>query len=227
MIRTLILLLVSIFFISMAPSPLLQKNIKGEASYYGIEFQGKKTANGEPYNRYMYTAAHRKLPFNTLLRVTNLENNLSITVKITDRGPYNYSRIIDLSEAAARRIGSYKHGVTTVQIDVLDLIHLNPEIESIFLSNDVLDCLGNTDELNGFSIELYKTTDLLHIIYLANELYLHEDVDKVLIVGKGTGQTRMYSMVISDYNTKKDALVAKDYFERKGFMQVVMLPPAN
>ena len=115
--RILILLLFSSFFIDQAPSAPEKKTIKGLASYYGTGFHGRKTANGEIYNRYLFTAAHRKLPFNTYLRVTNLKNDLSITVRINDRGPYNYSRIIDLSESAARRIGSYQHGLTTVKIE--------------------------------------------------------------------------------------------------------------
>ncbi len=220
MLRTLIILISSFLFIQQTPLLTDSKSVKGKASYYGIDFHGKKTANGELYNRFTFTAAHRKLPFNTYLRVTNLKNQLSITVRVNDRGPYNYSRIIDLSEAAARRIGSYQHGLTTVEIEEMDFIQHSPELDNIFLCNDVVDCLGNEEELGDYSIQLYKSNDLIHIIYLANELYLHEDVEKVLIAGNGNGNKRMYSIIISDFASKAACIKAKDYYERKGFMQV-------
>jgi len=200
--------------------PTSKKNIEGKASYYGKEFEGRKTANGEIFSNYRFTAAHRKYKFGTYLRVINLKNNLSITVRVNDRGPYNYSRIIDLSETAARRIGSYQHGLTTVRIEELNLLQRNKEIDSIFTSNEVLDCLGNEEKLSGYSISLYATTDLIHVLYLANELYLQEDVDKVYIVGNGVGARRSYQIIISNYAAKKEALIAKDFFERKGFMKV-------
>ena len=223
MIRIILFFIASLAFLPQKEHHSGLNAIKGNASYYGIAFHGKKTANGEIYNRYLYTAAHRNLPFNTLLRITNLKNQLSISVRINDRGPYNYSRIIDLSEAAARRIGSYQHGLTTVLIEKLDLIQHTPELDELFTNCDVVDCLGNEDHLSEYSIQLYQSTDLLHIIYIANELYLHDDVDKVLIVGKGTGINRTYSIVISDFPSKTECRAGKDYFERKGFMQVVML----
>jgi hypothetical protein len=213
-----VLVIVTAFVAGQLP----EKNIiSGHASYYGAEFHGKRTANGETYNRYLFTAAHRSFPFNSYVRVTNSITNLSITVRINDRGPFNYSRIIDLSESAARRIGSYKHGITPVTIQEVNLIRLTPEIDSIFTGNDVLDCLGNADELSNRSLSLYRTSDLLHIIYLANELYLHDDVDKVYISGKGSGKNRIYHLVISGYSNEQELKSAKDYFEKKGFMQVI------
>ncbi|MBK7255497.1 MAG: septal ring lytic transglycosylase RlpA family protein [Ignavibacteria bacterium] len=70
------------------------------ASWYGPGFQGRKTANGERFNTYEMTAAHKTLPFNTLIKVTNLDNGVSTVVRINDRGPFVRGRIIDLSNAA-------------------------------------------------------------------------------------------------------------------------------
>lgn len=78
--------------------------VVGQASYYGKEFHGKPTASGEIYNMHALTAAHRTLPFGTLVRVTNLKNGKSVVVRINDRGPFVKGRIIDLSREAARRI---------------------------------------------------------------------------------------------------------------------------
>jgi rare lipoprotein A len=77
----------------------------GEASWYGPGFHGRKTANGERFDTYDFTAAHKTLPFGTLLKVTNLENNLYTVVRINDRGPYIKGRIIDLSKASKEAIG--------------------------------------------------------------------------------------------------------------------------
>ena len=81
------------------------KTMEGVASYYADDFNGKKTANGETYDMYKMTAAHRTLPFNTKVRVTNLDNKRSIIVRINDRGPFKLERIIDLSLAAATQLG--------------------------------------------------------------------------------------------------------------------------
>lgn len=217
-------LLLVIFMIKSPEQAVNNKNVlRGKASYYGKEFQGRKTANGERFSNDDYTAAHRTLPFNSFIRVTNLSNNLSITVRINDRGPYVRSRIIDLTEAAARRIGSYQHGLTTVKIEPLNIIHHNKEIDSLFTCYDVLDCLGNHDELKDFSVSLWSTKDLIHVLYVANELYVNEDIDKVTIVGKGSGENRIYRVVVTGFPTKKAAETAVDYFERKGFATAKLL----
>lgn len=91
----------------------------GMASYYGGKFHGRRTASGERFNMYALTAAHRKLPFGTLVRVTNLNNKRSVKVRINDRGPFIKGRIIDLSYAAAKKIGMLKKGVVKVRITVL------------------------------------------------------------------------------------------------------------
>jgi rare lipoprotein A len=91
----------------------------GEASWYGPEFHGRITANGERYNMLLMTAAHRTLPFNTLVRVTNLENSRSAVVRINDRGPFLKGRILDLSYTAARALGANTAGVIHVKLEVV------------------------------------------------------------------------------------------------------------
>ena len=91
----------------------------GKASYYADSLQGRKTASGERYNRNKLTAAHRKLPFGTRVRVTNLKNNRSVVVRINDRGPFVRGRIIDLSHQAARELDMVRTGVASVRVTVL------------------------------------------------------------------------------------------------------------
>jgi len=92
---------------------------KGQASWYGKKFHGKKTASGERFNMYGYTAAHKTLPFGTKVRVTNLDNGKKVVVRINDRGPFVKGRVIDLSYAAAKKIGMLKKGVVPVKVEVV------------------------------------------------------------------------------------------------------------
>jgi rare lipoprotein A len=92
---------------------------EGNASWYGVPFNGRRASNGEIYDMYKLTAAHRTLPFETMVRVTNLNNGKSTTVRITDRGPFVENRIIDLSLAAAREIESVGPGVVPVRVEVI------------------------------------------------------------------------------------------------------------
>ena len=91
----------------------------GVASYYGPGFHGRRTANGETFNQNAMTAAHRTLPFGTKLKVTNLANGQSTIVRVNDRGPYAGGRVLDLSVAAAKQIGSTHSGVAKVKIEVV------------------------------------------------------------------------------------------------------------
>lgn len=92
---------------------------EGNASWYGEPFHGRRSSNGEIYDMYKLTAAHRTLPFETMVRVTNLKNGKSTTVRITDRGPFVGNRVIDLSMAAAREIEAIGSGVVPVRVEVL------------------------------------------------------------------------------------------------------------
>jgi rare lipoprotein A len=92
---------------------------QGNASWYGIPFDGRRASNGEIYDMHKLTAAHRTLPFDTVVRVTNLSNGKSTVVRITDRGPFVDNRIIDLSMAAAREIDSIGPGVVPVRLELL------------------------------------------------------------------------------------------------------------
>jgi rare lipoprotein A len=90
---------------------------EGVASWYGSFHQGKPTANGERFDMKAISAAHRTLPMNTVVRVTNLDNRKTIKIRINDRGPYARGRIIDLSELAAHELGMRQDGVAKVRIE--------------------------------------------------------------------------------------------------------------
>jgi rare lipoprotein A len=91
----------------------------GHASWYGRQHHGKRTASGETYDMHKLTAAHRTLPLGTRVLVTNLENGRTVEVRINDRGPFVRNRVIDLSHAAARRLGAVEAGVVPVGLKIL------------------------------------------------------------------------------------------------------------
>lgn len=104
----------------------------GIASWYGEKFHGHKTSNGEVFDMYQASAAHKSLPIPSFLRVTNLDNNRSLIVRVNDRGPFHGDRIIDLSYAAALKLGYADRGTARVQ---LDAIVVNKEGRAVTYSN--------------------------------------------------------------------------------------------
>jgi rare lipoprotein A len=101
------------------PAAMSPYTEEGVASWYGVPFHGRRASNGEIYDMHKLTAAHRTLPFDTVVRVTNLSNGKSTVVRITDRGPFVDNRIIDLSMAAAGEIDSIGAGVVPVRLEIL------------------------------------------------------------------------------------------------------------
>ncbi len=99
--------------------PRIGQQFRGIASWYGPNFHAKKTSNGETYNMYDMTAAHKELPMNTMVKVYNVENRKSVIVRINDRGPFVDGRIIDLSNTAAHKIDMVKKGTARVTVTVL------------------------------------------------------------------------------------------------------------
>ena len=108
-----------ILFLSIAATAFADPELQGLASWYGGKFHGRLTSSGEVFDTGELTAAHRTLPFGTMVRVTNLDNGKAVIVKINDRGPFVEGRIIDLSMAAAEEIGSVGQGVARVSLQIV------------------------------------------------------------------------------------------------------------
>jgi rare lipoprotein A len=146
---------------------------QGVASWYGEQFHQKKTANSEIYNMHAMTAAHKTLPFGTMVEVKNLENNKTVIVRINDRGPFCRDRIIDLSYSAARTIDMIRKGTAAVQITALgaddellsDARHTGPE--SIYFTGDFTIQAGsfsNPDNAENLKKSLEKVADNVHVL---------------------------------------------------------------
>lgn len=134
--------IVKICLVLLVCSPALligQQNFResGLASWYGPGFQGRLTASGERFDTGKLTAAHKSLPFGTLVRVTNLENGKSVVVRINDRGPFVAGRIIDLSRAAAQQIQMLDSGTARVEIESLEVVDATPGQQQAVVSLQV------------------------------------------------------------------------------------------
>ncbi len=116
---------------------------RGIASWYGIDFHGKKTSNGEIYNMHGMTAAHKTLPIPSYVKVTNLKNGRSVILRINDRGPYYADRIIDLSYAAAHQLGVHKPGTEKVEVEAINSAGTN----QVYLQLGVFDNPNNARKL--------------------------------------------------------------------------------
>ena len=146
---------VALFLAACAPYHARRKPIQydatGVASWYGPGFAGHKTACGERYKPSAMTAAHKTLPFGTSVKVTNLENDKSVVVRINDRGPYVDGRIIDLSNAAAKKIGVVATGTAKVKVVALHVeLPKNMDKEGIEEAEKVIKDLAQNNNGNEY-----------------------------------------------------------------------------
>ena len=105
--------------VDMDFSPTPENPYQGMASYYSDEYVGRRTSSGQVFSQYRMTAAHKTLPLGTKVRVTDLENHKQVVVTINDRGPFRPGRIIDLTKAAAQKLGMLNSGVADVRLEVI------------------------------------------------------------------------------------------------------------
>jgi rare lipoprotein A len=136
----------------------LGQKYDGIASWYGPKFHGKKTSNGEMYDMYAHTAAHKTLPMNTMLKVVNKDNGKTTIVRVNDRGPFVDDRIIDLSNVAAHDIDMVKKGTAPVTIEV---IGFSGKVASLVAGSSTSDNYETTVASSNFSIQIgaFKNLD--------------------------------------------------------------------
>ena len=192
--------------------------LSGKASYYGDEFHGDTTASGDIYDQNEFTAAHRTLPFGTLVLVVNEKNKKEVVVSINDRGPFHKKRIIDLSVASAMKIGMYENGIASVKILPMHILKQNILADSLMKDGDISDCFGNEKKLSGYSIRLCQANNIRHAFYLESTLVLDDGIDSVYVKAAGKGKSRKYQLLVSAVHKKKDALKLFDAFRREGFI---------
>ncbi len=194
---------------------------EGKASYYADRFHGAVTANGERFNMHDFTAAHKSLPFHTFLKVTRRSSGKSILVRVNDRGPYIKGRILDLSKAAARHIGHLDKGLFDIVAEEISFESLDPVTDSLYRHEPVMDGLGNIASLSGRSMRLWSTRHLMHAIYMANDIWLKDTLDQVLVCGRGQGKRRRYDVVITGITGRNTFSRLARSLYRMGFYEVI------
>ncbi|PKG80102.1 septal ring lytic transglycosylase RlpA [Shewanella sp. Actino-trap-3] len=131
---------------------------QGHASWYGSKFHGHLTSNGETYDMYTMSAAHKNLPLPSYVKVTNLENNKQIIVRVNDRGPFHHGRVIDLSYAAAYHLGMLARGTTKVAL------------ETVYIPSPEERAISDLNDADNHFIQVVASQDKLRINMLAKQL---------------------------------------------------------
>jgi rare lipoprotein A len=184
------------------------ETFRGTASWYGPNFHGKLTSNGERYNMWAMTAAHKTLPMNTIIKVTNLKNGRSTVVRINDRGPFVSNRIIDLSKAAASKIGMIGSGTAPVKLEVLGFEGKGKR--SVPKSKKEIAKLTKKQvqtEAN-FALQIGSFSRINGAL-LTQEKYDNTDGYKTIIKDvQGSGGSRMFKVWLIGFKSEKEA---RDY----------------
>ncbi len=202
----------------------------GTASWYGPNFHGAQTSNGEYYNMYDHTAAHKTLPINTMVKVTNLANKRSTIVRINDRGPFVKDRIIDLSYQAAQEIGVVKHGTAKVELEVIsfdesasqyahkklpsktkaDILSLKTDLSSENKQKE-----SSPKQVSGiFNIQIASFSDEEKALAFKRKCYNIVQKHPIQIKRKKIGNQPIYSILISGFQSMEEA---REYMKRYGY----------
>jgi len=190
----------------------VKDEFRGIASWYGPSFHAKKTSNGETYNMYAQTAAHKTLPMNTMVKVDNLDNGKSTIVRINDRGPFVAGRIIDLSNKAAHDVDMVKKGTAQVRITVLGF---NAKIATTTAEKNEVKSMSNYYvQVGVFSkIEGAKSTKRKF------ELILDKDYNVILKNGKFKGKD-IKRVWISGFRSEQEA---QDFKEKNNLQKAMII----
>ncbi len=189
---------------AFAQKPLfINKPQNGKASFYGHKFEGRKTSNGEIFSNSNLTAAHKSLPFNSIVRVTVQHNRRFVFVRINDRGPFVKGRIIDLTDAATVGL-DFKHaGTEDVEVRLCEEIQLTKELEANFKSGEWCDALGNKVSIKRKSLSVAVLLSLEHALYIASDLYDDPALHDIAVKSVSVGNVKRYIVLI--HNIDNDA----------------------
>lgn len=176
----------------------------GVASWYGPDFHGKLTSNGETYNMHDMTAAHKTLPMNTIVKVTNESNGLTTVVRINDRGPFVDSRIIDLSNSAAHKVQMVDKGTAPVSIEILGF-----ESKGKTSISDIKDLktIPQENQQADYAIQIGSFSSFEGAIKI-QEKHNGRDGYKTIIKDIDNGESRIFKVWLSGFKSEKEA---RDY----------------
>jgi rare lipoprotein A len=183
---------------------------EGRASWYGPSFHTRLTANGETYDMHGMTAAHKTLPMNTIVRVTNHNNNLSTVVRINDRGPFVGTRIIDLSKAAAKEISMIGTGTAPVTLEILGFETAN---KKIIPTKKELNKLPQKSPMTNFALQIASFTKIEGAIR-TQEKYDNTDGYKTVIKDVENEDGRVFKILLKGFKSQQEA---RDYKKNSNF----------
>ena len=226
----------------LCPHAVAQYLEVGKASYYGKKFHGRKTASGEIYSSEKFTAAHKSLPFGTLVKVMNPKNGKCVTVRINDRGPYAKGRIIDLSHAAAEEIGLLSAGVMTVEVTssfdsepiglgrkkdkkTLEATETGKNISNYESAIEFCDEIeepgktyekdGNAVAVSGYGIQLGSFRNIQYATDLAESL-CYEEPREIFIRIEERANQRFYQVLVGHCVEREEAQAFLSNLQKRG-----------
>lgn len=182
----------------------------GKASFYADKFDGSLTASGEKYKHSRFTAAHKTLPFGTKVKVTNLANNESVEVTINDRGPYVEGRVIDLSRAAAEKLGFVNQGLAEVSIEVIDAgdgrtTDAGRTIDNVSVEEkEFYDFEIERLKPKGYGVQIGTYQELVNLMRLADNLK-NSYKKKVTVQVKILNGVKYYGLIIGQFSSRPKA----------------------
>lgn len=192
----------------------------GKASFYADKFEGRPTASGEKYKHNKLTAAHKSLPFGTVIRVTNIKNNLSVEVTVNDRGPYVDGRIVDLSKSAAEKLEFVNIGLADVRIEVVDAGTGKVSDPSRAIDHVVVDEKEfyefqiERQNPKGFGLQIGTYQELVNLMRLAENLKSSYQ-KKVVVQVKILNGVKYYSLILGQFANRTKAENFKEEIRKK------------
>jgi len=195
------------FFLAITTFAQIQT---GKASFYADKFDGKPTASGEKYRHNKLTGAHKTLPFGTKVRITNLSNNETVEVTINDRGPYVEDRIIDLSKAAAEKLGFVNQGLTEVKLEVIDPGDGKTSDPGRTIDNVIVDEkefyefeIERTNP-RGYAVQIGTYQELVNLMRLSDNLK-NSYQKQVTVQVKILNGVKYYSLLLGQFSSREKA----------------------
>jgi len=199
---------------------------EGEASYYAPAFHGRRTASGEKYDRWAYTAAHRTLPFGTVVRVTEKTTGRSVVVRINDRGPFKLTRIIDLSEGAAKELGILARGTAQVRVEVIQVPEEAPQGTRGGASGAALFTYpeGRPFQPKPYAVQIGAFSERVNARALAHNA--QKETGEVAFVWRAMHRGRtLYRVLVGSFAHRKEAEKFRDRLKRDGWNAFVVHLP--
>ena len=209
------LLLLLILIIGLSPTHAEAQGFKqtGIASFYADKFVGRTTANGEKYKHSKMTAAHKTLPFGTMLKVVNLENGNEVTVRVNDRGPFVEGRIIDLSKSAAKQLDFIQKGLVKVEIVALSSSDESrkpyssldkPKNSALMKAKEYYSINVNKEIPNGYGVQIGSFKEMVNLVELADNLRRSYH-DRTYVQVSVIQEIKYYKLIIGNLKKREKA----------------------